>query len=84
MKIILLTCFAVSGCSIGILAPKAGIPNLNLVQYQNKKILMCESQGMEMAWEAWEAWTAGVQEDSLDIIYKSIKEECLIREKLVI
>lgn len=81
MKIVLLTCFAVSGCSIGILPPKAGIPNLNLVQYQNKKILMCESQGMEMAWQAW---TAGVQEDSLDIIYKSIKEECLIRERLVI
>jgi len=81
MKIILLTCFAVSGCAIDVLPPKAGIPNLNLVEYQNKKIFMCESQGMEMAWQAW---TAGVQEDSLDIIYKAIKEECLIRENLVI
>ena len=81
MKIILLTCFAVSGCSIDILPPHSSLPNLNLVEYQNKKILMCESQGMEMAWQAW---TAGVQEDSLDIIYKAIKEECLIRENLVI
>lgn len=80
MKIILLTCFAVSGCAIDVL-PHNSLPNLNLVQYQNKKIFMCESQGMEVAWQAW---TAGVQEDSLDIIYKSIKEECLIRENLVI
>jgi len=80
MKIILLTCFAVSGCAIDVL-PHSSLPNLNLVEYQNKKIFICESQGMEMAWQAW---TAGVQEGSLDIIYKAIKEECLIRENLVI